>query len=83
MIFLCLSKSACDSETLLKAYLAALSSTWLALKVKDSWYILTRPNIKANNFINPLFCIVMYFIQFKNEQIYDLTNKLATEMNHF
>jgi hypothetical protein len=25
----------------------------------------------------------MYFIQFKNEQIYDLTNKLATEMNHF
>jgi|TARA_B110000503_G_scaffold26946_1_gene42740 hypothetical protein len=25
----------------------------------------------------------MYFIQFKNEQIYDLTNKMTTEMNHF
>jgi len=25
----------------------------------------------------------MYFIQFKNEQIYDLTNKLTTEMKHF
>ena len=25
----------------------------------------------------------MYFIQFKNEQIYDLTNKLTTEMTHF
>jgi len=25
----------------------------------------------------------MYFIQFKNEQIYDLTNKLTTETTHF
>ena len=78
-----MSKSIWDSETLLTAYWAALSSTWFALNVNDSWYILTKPNNKANNFINPLFCIVMYFIQFKNEQIYDLTNKLTTEMKHF
>ena len=24
----------------------------------DNWYILTKPNKKANNFTSPLFCIV-------------------------
>ena len=52
-------------------------------KNREEIELIRESALLVSKTLGMIACIVMYFIQFKNEQIYDLTNKLTTEMTHF